>query len=100
MIEVERVGEETHKRMTLPEAKQNLIVLACMCNSKGIYDDESAEAVKVAIKSLDAWGKIDDGIASLQDTYSIGNTYTEKLVWENLQAVRKTIHEYLKVVSE
>lgn len=48
--------------MTIPEAKENLIALACMCNSKGIYDDESAEAVKVAIKSLEAWEKVIDDI--------------------------------------
>ena len=62
--------------------------------------DEIEEAKRIVNTSLDAWEKIDDEIASLQDTYSIGNTYTEKLVWENLQAVRKTIHEYLKVVSK
>ena len=58
-----------------------------------------SQCFDMAIKSLEAWEKIDDEIASLQDTYSIGNTYTEKLIWENLQAVRKTIHGYLKEVE-
>lgn len=62
--------------------------------------NEIDNAMAIAIKSLEAWEKIDDEIASLRDTYSIGNTYTEKLICENLQAVRKTIHEYLKEVSE
>ena len=31
-----------------------------MCNSKGIYDDESDKAVKVAIKSLETIQRIDD----------------------------------------
>lgn len=61
---------------------------------------EQAEALHIAIQSLEAWGKIDDDIASLQDMYSIGGSETEKAIWENLQAVRKTIHEYLKEVSE
>ena len=46
--------------MTIPKAKENLIALACMCNSKGIYDDESDKAVKVAIKSLETIQRIDD----------------------------------------
>lgn len=68
--------------------------------SHGDYtEQEESKALSMAIKSLKAWEKIDDEIASLRDTYSIGNTYTEKLICENLQAVRKTIHEYLKEVS-
>ena len=57
-------------------------------------------ALDIAIQSLEAWEKIDDDIASLQDIYSIGGTETEKAIWENLQAVRKTIHGYLKELSE
>lgn len=63
--------------MTLPEAKENLIALACMCNSKGIYDDESAEAVKVAIKSLEAWEKLRTEIMA------IGNWRNESEISDN-----------------
>ena len=69
--------------------------------SHGDYtEQEESKALSMAIKSLKAWEKIDDEIASLRDTYLIGTTYTEKLICENLQAVRKTIHEYRKEVSE
>ncbi len=61
---------------------------------------EQVDALEMAIKSLEAWEKIDDDIASLQDIYFIGGTDTEKAIWENLQAVRKTIHKYLSEVSE
>ena len=68
--------------------------------SHGDYtEQEESKALSMAIKSLKAWKKIDDEIASLQDTYLIGTTYTEKAIWENLHAVRVTIHEYLKEVS-
>ena len=62
---------------------------------------ENLEAISEIIEQqLEAWGKIDDEIASLQDMYSIGGTDTEKAIWENLQVVRKTIHEYLSRVEQ
>ena len=64
------------------------------------YAVGDSKAINTAIKSLEAWEKIDDDIASLQDIYSISGTDTEKAIWENLQAVRKTIHAYLSEVSE
>lgn len=63
--------------MTIPEAKENLIALACMCNSKGIYDDEFDKAVKVAIKSLEAWEKLRTEIMA------IGNWRNESEISDN-----------------
>ena len=85
--------------MTIEEA--SIIIGNIPINGDGYYSiPEYQQAKAIAIQSLEAWGKIDDDIASLQDIYSIGGTDTEKAIWENLQAVRKTIHEYLSEVSE
>lgn len=78
--------------MTIKEAINNL--------KRGKCIPYKHETLTLIIKSLEAWEKIDDEIASLQDTYSIGTTYTEKAIWENLHAVRVTIHEYLTEVNE
>ena len=95
--------------MTREEAINQLRYDMAMCNFNPTTGEEyfvnddcrkDYEALSIAIKSLEAWEKIDDDIASLQDMYSIGGTDTEKTIWENLQAVRKTIHEYLSGVSE
>ena len=77
--------------MTISEAINNL--------KRGKCIPYKHETLTLVIKNLEALGKLDDEIASLQDTYSIGNTFTEKLIWENLHAVRKSIHEYLKEVQ-
>lgn len=91
--------------MTRDEAIKNLNTMVLAASEPEQYIsigsfEEVKETIKKAIKSLEAWEKIDDEIASLQDTYSIGGTDTEKAIWENLQAVRKTIHEYLKEVGD
>jgi len=56
---------ETHKQMTLPDAKINLIILGSICNKQPFWDDEMQEAIKTSIKSLDAWGKIRNEITML-----------------------------------
>jgi len=89
--------------MTREEAIASLKALCHTCKFFPTCVNDKPEcfrAIEMAIKSLKAWGKIDDDIASLQDIYSIGGSDTEKAIWENLQAVRKTIHEYLKEVSK
>ena len=87
--------------MTIEEAIKIIDSAMTSYGEDAIDYDEVFEAKDMAIRSLEAWEKIDDDIASLQDMYSIGGTTeTEKAIWENLQAVRKTIHKYLKEVSE
>ena len=44
--------------MTIKDAKTRLIVLACMCEGKDFYDEVDAEALKLAIRSLNAWEKL------------------------------------------
>lgn len=46
--------------MTIKDAKTRLIVLACMCEGKDFYDKVDAEALKLAIKSLETIQRIDD----------------------------------------
>jgi len=57
--------EETHKQMTLPDAKINLIILGSICSKQPFWDDEMQEAIKTSIKSLDAWNKLKSEIMAI-----------------------------------
>ena len=84
--------------MTVSESKQNLIVLGCMCSNTDFYDEETAGALKMAIKSLEAWEKVKEEIKDL-DLGFVDEEYRAGVAY-GIMKITKIIDKHLAEVSE
>jgi len=84
--------------MTVSESKQNLIVLGCMYSHTDFYDEETAGALKMAIKSLEAWEKVKEEIKDL-DLGFVDEEYRAGVAY-GIMKITKIIDKHLAEVSK
>lgn len=79
--------------MTVTEGKQELIAFACVYYAKGMLDDKEYEALKLAIRGLDACNAFKKEISNLKDDPLFWNVSNGALLEVVLEIVDKHFEE-------